>query len=74
VGLTKYMFDFYEGGSGILLLKGDESKEMLISKNKFQGAGEGDILLFRFGKGKEIKGVRNLEEERKMTKGTIGDS
>lgn len=41
----KYTLDRYEGDVGILLLKEDESQELLVKKEWLKGAQEGDILL-----------------------------
>ncbi|HZG70700.1 MAG TPA: DUF3006 domain-containing protein [Chondromyces sp.] len=54
---NKYTLDRYEGDVGVLLLKGDESQELLVPKNKLQGAKEGDILLVELSKDNEIKSV-----------------
>jgi len=57
VSSNKYTLDRYEGDVGVLLLKGDESQELLVPKNKLQGAKEGDILLVELSKDNEIKSV-----------------
>ncbi|HZG70380.1 MAG TPA: DUF3006 domain-containing protein [Chondromyces sp.] len=70
---NKYTLDRYEGDVGVLLLKGDESQELLVSKDQLQGAEEGDILFVELGEGNEIKSVEILKEETKITKKMVDD-
>jgi len=73
VSSNKYTLDRYEGDVGVLLLKGDESQELLVSKDQLQGAEEGDILFVELGEGNEIKSVEILKEETKITKKMVDD-
>ncbi|KKB34159.1 DUF3006 domain-containing protein [Bacillus thermotolerans] len=65
---NKYTLDRYEDNVGVLLLKGDESQELLVDRDKLAGAKEGDIVLIETDGDDEILKVTVLEEETKVTK------
>ena len=60
---NKYTLDRYEGEVGVLLLKGDESQELLVPKDKLDSARQGDILLLETEDDNEIKNVTILLNE-----------
>ncbi|KKB34579.1 DUF3006 domain-containing protein [Bacillus thermotolerans] len=68
---NKYTLDRYEENVGVLLLKGDESQELLVDRDKLAGAKEGDILLVETDGSNEVLKVTVLEEETKVTKEKI---
>ncbi|KKB42109.1 DUF3006 domain-containing protein [Bacillus thermotolerans] len=68
---NKYTLDRYEDNVGVLLLKGDESQELLVDRDKLAGAKEGDILLVETDGSNEVLKVTVLEEETKVTKEKI---
>lgn len=63
----KYTLDRFEGDVGVLLLKGDESQELLVNKDQLTGANEGDILQVEFAED-DVTKVTVLEEETKAEK------
>lgn len=70
---VKYTLDRYEGDVGVLLLKGDESQELIVSLDKLAGLNEGDIVLVEFGEDNEVLKVTVLDEESKITRDQVQD-
>lgn len=60
---NKYTLDCFEGEVGVVLLKGDESQELLVPKDKLDSARQGDILLLETEDDNEIKNVTILLNE-----------
>lgn len=70
---NKYTLDRYEGNIGVLLLKGDESQELFVPKEKLDDAKEGDILLLETDDDNEIKNVTILLDETDAAREKVQD-
>ncbi|MFK2827207.1 DUF3006 domain-containing protein [Bacillus sp. B190/17] len=70
---VKYTLDRYEGDVGVLLLKGDESQELIVQLDKLAGVNEGDVVLVELDEGNEVLKVTVLDEETKVTRDHVQD-
>jgi hypothetical protein len=63
VNIKKYTLDQIEGDKVTLLLRSNESEELIVEKNKILPAKEGDILEVTFSEQGEILSSKVLVEE-----------
>ncbi|UXH44469.1 DUF3006 domain-containing protein [Rossellomorea vietnamensis] len=63
-----YTLDQIEGEKATLLLRSDESEELIVDKEKILPAVEGDILELTFSEKNEIQSSRVLVEETKSAR------
>jgi Protein of unknown function (DUF3006) len=68
VNTKKYTLDQIEGDKATLLLRSNETEELVVEKNKILPAEEGDILEVTFSDDNEILSSRILGEETKAAR------
>jgi hypothetical protein len=73
VNIKKYTLDQIEGNKATLLLRSNESEELIVDKNRVLPAEEGDILEVTFSETNEILSTKVLAKETTAAKQKAND-